>query len=180
MKALRLRVYNSWKMDANSGMCDSNLIYFSIITHCSRLLIQHLEQQQDLLNICSTVMTMSKNIYNMILWQKAGKKKKKTTHGVPVVAQQKPTWLAPMRKQVQSLASHSGLGSGVAVSCDVGCRHSSDPDLLYLWCRLAATAPIQLPAWEPPYVLQERSHKDKKQNKKKKNCATCSSQAHVE
>ena len=32
----------------------------------------------------------------------------------------------------------------VAVSCGVGCRHSSDSTLLWLWCRPAAAAPIQL------------------------------------
>ena len=27
-----------------------------------------------------------------------------------------------------------------------------DPKLLWLWCRLAAVAPIQPLAWEPPYA----------------------------
>ena len=38
------------------------------------------------------------------------------------------------------------------MSCAVGGRHSSDPALLWLWlwCRSAATAPIQPLAWEPP------------------------------
>ena len=39
---------------------------------------------------------------------------------------------------------------GVAVSCDVGRRRCSDLVLLWLWCRLAATAPIRPLAWEPP------------------------------
>ena len=30
----------------------------------------------------------------------------------------------------------------LAVSCGVGCRRSSDVALLWLWCRLAAGAPI--------------------------------------
>ena len=30
---------------------------------------------------------------------------------------------------------------GVALSCGVGYRHSSDPTLLLLWCRPAAPAP---------------------------------------
>ena len=38
------------------------------------------------------------------------------------------------------------------MSCGVGCRHSSDPMLLWLWCRLAATAPIGPLAWEPLYT----------------------------
>ena len=40
------------------------------------------------------------------------------------------------------------------MSCDVGCRLSSDPALLWLWCRLAATAPIRPLAWEPPYAAE--------------------------
>ena len=41
---------------------------------------------------------------------------------------------------------------GIAVSCGAGCRCSFDPTLLWLWCRLAATAPIGTQAWEPPYA----------------------------
>ena len=41
-------------------------------------------------------------------------------------------------------------GSSVAMSCGVGRRRGSDPELLWLWRRLAATAPIQPLAWEPP------------------------------
>ena len=59
-----------------------------------------------------------------------------------------------MRLRVRSLASLSGLRlrCGVAVSCGVGCRGGSDPALLWLWCRPAATAPIRLLAWEPPHA----------------------------
>ena len=32
-------------------------------------------------------------------------------------------------------------------------RRSSDPALLWLWCRLAATALICPLAWEPPYAM---------------------------
>ena len=35
------------------------------------------------------------------------------------------------------------------MSCDVGCRLGLDL-ALWLWCRLAATAPIRPLAWEPP------------------------------
>ena len=38
------------------------------------------------------------------------------------------------------------------MSCGVGQRGSSDPELLCQWCPLAATAPIQPLAWEPPYT----------------------------
>ena len=42
--------------------------------------------------------------------------------------------------------------SGVAVSLGVGHRCSSDPAWLWLWCRLAAVAPVCPLAWEPPYT----------------------------
>ena len=38
------------------------------------------------------------------------------------------------------------------MSCGVGCRHGSDPKLLWLWCRPVATAPIRPLAWELPYA----------------------------
>ena len=38
------------------------------------------------------------------------------------------------------------------MSCGVGHSYSSDPVLLWLWCRLAAAALIQPLTWEPPYA----------------------------
>ena len=38
------------------------------------------------------------------------------------------------------------------MSCDVGCRRGLDPVLLWLWCRLEATALTQPLTWEPPYA----------------------------
>ena len=35
----------------------------------------------------------------------------------------------------------------------IGCRFSSDQELLWLWCRLAAAAPIQPLAWKLPYAM---------------------------
>jgi len=37
--------------------------------------------------------------------------------------------------------------------------------LLWLWCRLAAVAPIEPPAWEPPYAtgVALKSKKEKKE-----------------
>ena len=46
-----------------------------------------------------------------------------------------------------------GQGSGVAMSCGVGCRSSWDLALLWLCCRPVATAPVRLLAWEPPYAI---------------------------
>ena len=43
-------------------------------------------------------------------------------------------------------------GSGIAMSCSVECRLSSDPALLWLSYRPAAAAPIQPLDWELPYT----------------------------
>ena len=59
-----------------------------------------------------------------------------------------------------------GEESGIAVSCGVGCGCGSDPTLLWLWCSLAAVAPIQPLAWELPYAMGV-AVKKKKQNKTK-------------
>ena len=59
--------------------------------------------------------------------------------------------LGTMRLWIPSLASLSALRI-IAVSCGVGRRHSSDPVLLWPWCRPAAVAPIRPLAWESPYV----------------------------
>ena len=58
-------------------------------------------------------------------------------------------------------------GSGVAVSCGVGHRHSTDPVLLWLWCRPAVVALIRPLAWELPYALGAAlKHGEKKKEKK--------------
>ena len=51
------------------------------------------------------------------------------------------------------------------MSCGVGCRRSSGPALLWLWCRPETTAPIRSLVWEPPYAVgaaQEIAKKKKK------------------
>ena len=53
------------------------------------------------------------------------------------------------------------------MSCGVGHRHRSDPALLWLWCRLAATAVIGSLAWEPPYAVGVALQKTKDKKKKK-------------
>ena len=96
--------------------------------------------------------------------------------GVPVTAQWKWIWLGKMRSQVRSLASLSGLGSGIAVSCGIGCRRGSDLALLRLWHRPAVTAPIRPLAWEPPYAagaaLTRQKTKKRKEKKRKENYKT--------
>ena len=61
------------------------------------------------------------------------------------------------------------------MSCGVGRRLgldlSLDVSLLWLWCRLAAAAPIQPLAWEPPYATgaaQEIAKRQKRKEKKRK------------
>ena len=54
------------------------------------------------------------------------------------------------------------------MSCDVGRRHSSDPVLLWLWRRPAATAPIRPQVWEPPYAAGMTLKKTKRQKQKQK------------
>ena len=56
-----------------------------------------------------------------------------------------------------------GWGSGIAVSCSVGCRCDLDPALLGLWCRRGAVALIQPLAWEPPYAAGAALEKAKRQ-----------------
>ena len=73
-----------------------------------------------------------------------------------------------MRMQLHSLASLSGLGSGVAVSCGVGRRCGSHPMLLWLWHRLAAVALIQPLAWKPPYATGAALKDKRKEIKKRK------------
>ena len=54
------------------------------------------------------------------------------------------------------------------MSCGVDCRCGSDPVLLWLWCRLVATAPIGPLAWELPYAAVAAQEMAKRQKKKKK------------
>ena len=62
------------------------------------------------------------------------------------------TQLVSMRMQIRSLAPLSGLRIQGCCKLGVGLRCSSDLVLLWLWCRLAAAAPFQPLALEPPYA----------------------------
>ena len=57
------------------------------------------------------------------------------------------------------------------MSCGIGNRVNLDPMLLWLqlwlWCRLAAVAPIQPLAWEPPYGMGMALRPKKKRKKEK-------------
>ena len=63
------------------------------------------------------------------------------------------------------------------MSYGVGRRPGLDPALLWLWCRLAAPAPIRPLAWKPSYAAgpalkrqktKKKKRKEKKKKKKKK------------
>ena len=75
--------------------------------------------------------------------------------------------LVSMRTQVRSLALLSGLRiQRCLVSCGVGRRCGSDPELLCLRCRLTVVAPFQPLAWEPPYAVGAAQEMAKRQKKK--------------
>ena len=63
-----------------------------------------------------------------------------------------PTQLVTTRIQFDPWPHSVGQGSHVAMSCSIGRRHGTDPSLLWLWCRPAATALIQPLDWDPPYA----------------------------
>ena len=54
------------------------------------------------------------------------------------------------------------------MSCGVVCRHNSDVALLWLWCRLVATALIGPLAWEHPHGPSVALRRQKTKKKKKK------------
>ena len=54
------------------------------------------------------------------------------------------------------------------MSCGEGCRCGSDPELLWLWCRLADTALIGSLAWELPYAAGVAQEKAKRQKERER------------
>ena len=92
--------------------------------------------------------------------------------GVPVVVQ----WLMNPTRNHEVVGSIPGLLSGLRIQrChEPWCRSqicSSDPVLLWLWRRPAATAPLRPLAWEPPCAMGAALEKTKRQKKKK--CGSC-------
>ena len=54
------------------------------------------------------------------------------------------------------------------MSCGIGCRCGLDPELLRLWCRPAAAAPIRSLAWELPDAVGAALKKKRKKEKERK------------
>ena len=71
-----------------------------------------------------------------------------------------------MRMRVQSLALHSELRILHAPSCSLGRGYGSDPALLWLWHRPAATAQIGPLAWELPYAAGGALKRKRKKERK--------------
>ena len=65
------------------------------------------------------------------------------------------------------------------MSCGVGHRRSSDPTLLWLWCRLAAVTLIQPLAWEPPYAVGVALEKTKDKKKRRRESGVSVAPQHV-
>ena len=53
------------------------------------------------------------------------------------------------------------------MSCGVFRRHSLGPALQWLWCRLAAVAPVLPLAWEPPYAMGKALKRQQKKTQPK-------------
>ena len=72
-------------------------------------------------------------------------------------------WLANLTRNHEVVGSIPALAQWVKDH-----RCGSDPELLWLWHRLVATAPIQPLAWEPPYAVGAAQEMVKRSKKSKK------------
>ena len=94
-------------------------------------------------------------------------------YGVPVAAQRKQIRLGTTRLPVRSLASLSDLRVWRCCELWCICRHGSDPTLLWLWHRPAATAPLgPLPSLGTSICCRcsPKKKKKEKSNKHKEYC----------
>ena len=92
---------------------------------------------------------------------------------VIVKCQDQSSHRGSVERNLTSIREDTGLVPGLAqwvkdpaaVSC-VGLGGSSDPTLLWLWCRPEATALIWPLAWETPYAMGEALKRQNKEIKK--------------
>ena len=86
-----------------------------------------------------------------------------------MTSQKRYTWISRCGSEETNLTSiheDACLIPGFAISCGVGCRHSLDLALVWLWRRAGATAQIQPLAWKPPYAVVAALKRQKKKIKK--------------
>ena len=75
-------------------------------------------------------------------------------------------WLTNPTRNHEVSGSIFGLAQwakDLAMSCGIRHRHGSEPSLLWLWHRPAATASIQILAWEPPCAVGAALEKKEKE-----------------
>ena len=86
--------------------------------------------------------------------------------GVPIMVSGNESDEHPWGLRFDPLPHSVGWGSGIAMSCGVGCIRGLDLVLLWLWCRLAGTALIWPLAWEPLYATGTALKKKEKKKKR--------------
>ena len=86
--------------------------------------------------------------------------------------------MAQRKRIYEDAGSIPGLTQWIRIQhcCELWCRSQTrlDPVLLWLWCKLAAVAPIQPLAWEFPYAMGAAlKKKGKKKEGRKINYSDC-------
>ena len=134
-------------------------------------------QQQDRVYLASGVKTQPIDMFPRLslltwTWRKSWQWGQQcpgirlTLEGFPFGAQEKWIRWQPWGCEFHLWPRSVGQGSGIAVSCGVGCRRSSDLALLWLRSRLAAIALIQPLVWELSYDAPAALKRKKRRGRK--------------